>query len=202
MSVRHTRSGAGGSVAASWFLAVHGSRIFRLEAVTATREVGRGRDLRERDRQPALAQVHLPRLPEPRVGSGDGPARLTRQMPGTRLPAPEPCALTGGPWRSSPRSRAPARRRPPPRAPWALEFQGQGRGIPRPPFPSPGAIASASSFLQGSRRSHVARGRRQRRKDQRGQDPLPLPQRERGEGDDAHRVPSDAQRAPPLAELV
>ena len=31
----------------------------------------------------------------------------------------------------------------------ALEFQGQGHGIPRPPFPSAGAIASASAFLQG-----------------------------------------------------
>jgi hypothetical protein len=42
MSVRHTRSGAGGSVTASWFLAVRGSRIFRLAAVTATREVAAG----------------------------------------------------------------------------------------------------------------------------------------------------------------
>ena len=38
MSIRHTHSSIGGSVAASWFLADRGSPIFRLAAVTATRE--------------------------------------------------------------------------------------------------------------------------------------------------------------------
>ena len=42
MSLRHTRSGGAGSIAASWFLAVRGSRIFRLAAVTATREAASG----------------------------------------------------------------------------------------------------------------------------------------------------------------
>jgi hypothetical protein len=42
VSVRHTRAGAGGSNAASWFLAVRGSRIFRLAAVTSTREASPG----------------------------------------------------------------------------------------------------------------------------------------------------------------
>lgn len=31
----------------------------------------------------------------------------------------------------------------------ALEFAGEGRGVPQPPYPSPGAIASARSFLEG-----------------------------------------------------
>jgi hypothetical protein len=42
MSLRHTRSGSGASVPANWYLAVRGSRIFRLAAVTATREVAAG----------------------------------------------------------------------------------------------------------------------------------------------------------------
>jgi beta-lactamase class A len=35
-----------------------------------------------------------------------------------------------------------------PAAAWALEYGGEGRGTPRPPFPSQAAIASAAGFLQ------------------------------------------------------
>jgi hypothetical protein len=40
--IRHTPEGGSAAVSASWFLAARGSRLFRLVAVTQTRELARG----------------------------------------------------------------------------------------------------------------------------------------------------------------
>jgi hypothetical protein len=122
LRIVHSRWGGSGSVPAWWFAQVPGRRVFRLLAVTSTRELGPGVTY----------------------------ASATVAPPGRRfavrvcLNPPWEHAM-GAPFRHSGcpehdfRARGPATR--------SGEYAARGRGIPLAPYPSPGAIAAAAGFL-------------------------------------------------------
>ena len=126
--IGHTvHGGSSAPVSASWFLAARGTRVFRLAAVTSTREIASGATYASATVDPPSKRFVY------RVCLNPGwEAAMGRSAAHGRCPAQDYAV-----------------RRNVGRATAAIEYGGEGRGIPLAPYPSAGAIAAASSYLAG-----------------------------------------------------
>jgi hypothetical protein len=120
--VRHTPYGGSASVSAWWFVAARGTRVFRLAVVTSTRELSPGLTYASATVYPPSKRFLYRVCLNPTWERAMGP-------PAAHGPCPEHDFTV--------------RRE----ATSALEYQGEGRGTPLAAYPSPGAIAAATSFL-------------------------------------------------------
>ncbi len=120
--VLHTLKGGPAGASAYWYTAKPGSRRFRLAAVTPTRELSPGLTYASTIVDPPYRRFVY------RVCLGPNTS--------ARIAAARPC-----PHHDFTAKRAPSA--------LELEYQGVGRGIPQPPYPSADAIASATSYLDG-----------------------------------------------------
>jgi len=124
--IRHARLGGTRSVSAAWFVQARGSRIFHLVAVTPTRELSPGRLY-------ASATVDPPsRRFAYRVCLNPGWERAMG-APGAHGRCPRHDFVAHA----------------------ALEYQGEGRGIPLPAYPSAASVAAAARFLD-TRAGHTS----------------------------------------------
>jgi len=121
LRVRHTPQGGSASVSAWWFVAARGTRLFRLATVTSTRTLAPGLTYASAIIDPPSRRFLYRVCINPPWERAMGPAASHRPCPQN--------AFTVGAAASS------------------LAYQGEGRGIPAPAYPSAGAIAAARSFL-------------------------------------------------------
>ncbi len=127
--IAHARGLASPPVAARWFVATRGSSTFHLAATTQTRELPGAVTYASAIVDPPSRRFAYRVCLNPGWEAAMGPPAVHGPCPhqGFRLPAAKPAS----------RHRARA----------ALEYGGEASGTPLPPFPSPAAIAAASSFL-------------------------------------------------------
>ncbi|HEY7835821.1 MAG TPA: serine hydrolase [Solirubrobacteraceae bacterium] len=118
-------------VPARWYTAPRGSRVYHLAATTRTSELPGAVTSASAVVSPPAKRFAYRVCINPAWEAALGPPGAHGRCPprGFRLAAVRSAA--------------------PPRARAALEYGGEARGIPLPPFPSPAAIASARSFLAG-----------------------------------------------------
>jgi len=116
--VRHTPHGGSPSVSAWWFVRARGSRVFRLAAVTPTRELSTGVLVASATVDPPSRRFAYRVCLNPRWEGAMGPRRSHGRCPDDDFMLHS-----------------------------ALEYQGEGRGKPLPAYPSAGSIAAAERFL-------------------------------------------------------
>jgi len=120
--ISHTPQGGPAGASAYWYLAKRGSRRFHLTAVTPTHELSPGLTYASAIIDPPYRRFAY------RVCLSPGPKT------NARIAAPASC----------PRHDYTAHHAP---SALELEYQGEGRGIPEPAYPSSNAIASADEYL-------------------------------------------------------
>lgn len=117
---------------ARWYVAEHGSPVYHLAASTITRELPGGVTYASAIVDPPARRFAWRVCLNPAWEAAMGPPAAHGPCPprGFRLSFVRPSS-------TGPRARA------------AFEYGGEAHGQPLPPFPSPAAIAAASSFLAG-----------------------------------------------------
>jgi hypothetical protein len=124
MRVEHTVDAGAGRTAVSWYLASHGSHLYRPVATTSLRELSAGVGYTSAVVDPPSRRFSWRVCFNPPWEAAMGPV-------GAHGPCPH------HPFTLDPAAHA------------ALEYGGEGRGTPAPPFPSQAAIVSAERFLDG-----------------------------------------------------
>jgi hypothetical protein len=134
--IRHAPEAASPTVAARWYLAPRGSDVYRLAAVSATRELPGGVTYASATVNPPSKRFSYRVCLNPAWEAAMGPPAAHGPCPthGFRLPAAT--ARTGAS-RGGPGAHA------------AFEFGGDGHGTPLPSFPTASGIAAARSYLAG-----------------------------------------------------
>ncbi len=132
LRLRHTEhGGSSGSSQAAWFVAARGTRVFRLLAVTPTREIEPGLTYASTIINPPAKRFIY------RVCLNPGwEQAMGRPAEHGRCPQSDYTV----------RHDASA----------AFVFGGEGHGVPKPPYPSAGAIAAAAAIPRRPRRAHLA----------------------------------------------
>lgn len=138
--IAHAPGLASGPVEVRWYVAVRGSARFRLAATSSSRELPGSVTYASAVVDPPARRFLYRVCLNPSWEAAMGP-------PSAHGPCP-----TGGfllsPARASAAHAPSGRRRPLHRARAALEFGGEARGTPLPPFPSPAAVLAARRWLE------------------------------------------------------
>jgi hypothetical protein len=125
LRLRHTEHGGGnGSSQAAWFVAARGTRVFRLLAVTPTRELAPGMTYASAIINPPAKRFIYRVCLNPGWEHAMGRAAEHGRCPHGDYTVRHDASA-------------------------AFVYGGEGHGVPQPPYPSAGAIAAAQRYLSG-----------------------------------------------------